>query len=70
MDKSLDLVLKTKWQMLHVDYVNAHQEYMRYKLESDAADGQPLDPAGAANARVHLESAQLALHDFCITHFN
>jgi len=63
-----DPAIKARWQALHADYVMAHQDYLEIKLQRDAADGQVSDPTALLNAKAHLESAHMALHQFCKTY--
>jgi hypothetical protein len=63
--KTLDPNLKAHWQMLHADYVMAHGEYLRLKLQRDAAQGQITEPNSLLNAKTHLAHAHEALHQFC-----
>ncbi|HEY4371957.1 MAG TPA: hypothetical protein VGN52_08535 [Burkholderiales bacterium] len=65
MQTSLDTHLRAHWHALHSDYVTAHQDYLDLKLQRDAAQGQVIDPNALLNARQHLETAHLALHEFC-----
>lgn len=63
-----DPAIQARWQMLHTDYVAAHRDYLDIKLLRDAADGQAYDPTSLLNAKTHLETAQMALHQFCQTY--
>ncbi len=60
-----EIDLKAQWSALHTEYVMAHEDYLRLKLQRDAAQGQPLDPYALLNARLQLEKSQVALHEFC-----
>jgi len=65
MDKTLDAPSKARWQVLHADYVMAHEQYLRVKLSRQVAAGQSGDLPGAHSARLRLASAQEALAAFC-----
>jgi len=65
LEKSLDPSLKAHWNALHSDYVLAHGEYLRLKLQRDAAQGQVVEPNSLLNAKTHLARAHEALHQFC-----
>ena len=68
MEKRMDEILQAKWRALHTDYVMAHEAYLRAKLMREAAQGQPIDPAGALLAKDKLITVQMAMSDFCRKH--
>jgi len=63
-----DPAIKVRWQNLHADYVLAHKAYLALKLQREASDGQVSDPTAMSNARSHLETAHMAMHNFCRTY--